>query len=71
MKIHANLKNPNILKFINAIIVEKEHGRYVPGGYILLEMASGGDLFDRIGLFPSSLTCARLNLRLSQFPTSG
>lgn len=33
-----------------AMMVEDEEGvRYVPGAYMLLEMAHGGDLFDKIG----------------------
>lgn len=53
---HANLKNDYILQFINAVIVEwndpiNASGKvpYYPAYYILLELAAGGDLFDKIG----------------------
>ncbi|KAJ7110723.1 kinase-like domain-containing protein [Mycena crocata] len=49
MRIHAALKHTNILEFIDAVIVElKHHESYVPGIYMLLELAAGGDLFDKI-----------------------
>ena len=38
-----------------AMMVEDEDGvRYVPGAYLLLEMAHGGDLFDKIGRLSTS-----------------
>ena len=50
MKIHSALKHRNIVKFITAVIVEPKFKRhYVPGIYMLLEFAAGGDLFDKIG----------------------
>ncbi|KAF9042380.1 CAMK/CAMKL/CHK1 protein kinase [Panaeolus papilionaceus] len=49
MRIHSALKHENILEFINAVIVELKHAdKYVPGFYMLLEFAGGGDLFDKI-----------------------
>ncbi|KAJ7117208.1 kinase-like domain-containing protein [Mycena crocata] len=49
MRIHAALKHRNILEFMDAVIVELKHqDRYVPGIYMLLELAAGGDLFDKI-----------------------
>ncbi|VDB92366.1 unnamed protein product [Peniophora sp. CBMAI 1063] len=55
MRVHANLKNDYILEFINAVIVEwndpiNTAGKvpYYPAYYILLELAAGGDLFDKI-----------------------
>ncbi|KAJ7189907.1 kinase-like domain-containing protein, partial [Mycena pura] len=49
MRIHAELKHANILEFLNAVIVELKHQHlYVPGYYMLLELAAGGDLFDKI-----------------------
>ena len=49
IKIHNALKHQNVLEFISAITVELEHkDYYVPGVYILLEFAAGGDLFDKI-----------------------
>jgi serine/threonine-protein kinase Chk1 len=50
MKVHAALKHENVLEFINAAAVEpKQKQHYVPGIYMLLEFAAGGDLFDKIG----------------------
>ena len=58
MRVHANLKNEYILQFINAVIVEwndpiNTTGKvpYYPAYYILLELAAGGDLFDKIGRY--------------------
>ncbi|EPQ51677.1 Pkinase-domain-containing protein [Gloeophyllum trabeum ATCC 11539] len=49
MRIHAALKHSNVLEFFNAIIVEITSKQvYVPGTYMLLEFAAGGDLFDKI-----------------------
>ncbi|KAJ7078735.1 kinase-like domain-containing protein [Mycena belliarum] len=48
MRIHAVLKHVNVLEFLDAVIVELKHqDRYVPGFYLLLELAAG-DLFDKI-----------------------
>lgn len=50
MRIHSVLKHANILKFMDAVVVELMHCHtYVPGIYMLLEFAGGGDLFDKIG----------------------
>ncbi|KAJ7493843.1 kinase-like domain-containing protein [Mycena latifolia] len=49
MRIHAALKHDNILEFVDAVVVELKHQHhYVPGFYMLLELAAGGDLFDKI-----------------------
>ncbi|EKM76676.1 hypothetical protein AGABI1DRAFT_122426 [Agaricus bisporus var. burnettii JB137-S8] len=49
MKIHAALKHMNVLEFINAVVVELKHAdSYFPGIYMLMELAAGGDLFDKI-----------------------
>ncbi|KAJ7609587.1 kinase-like domain-containing protein [Mycena polygramma] len=49
MRIHAQLKHSNILEFMDAVVVELKHQQhYVPGFYMLLELAAGGDLFDKI-----------------------
>jgi serine/threonine-protein kinase Chk1 len=50
MRVHSALKHANVLEFMNAVVVEAKHKHhYVPGIYMLLEFASGGDLFDKIG----------------------
>ena len=52
MKVHSALKHNNVLEFLNAVAVEPKHRQhYVPGIYMLLEFAAGGDLFDKIGEF--------------------
>ncbi|KAL1743478.1 kinase-like domain-containing protein [Schizophyllum fasciatum] len=49
MRVHSALKHENVLEFLNAVIVELKHrNHYVPGIYMLLELAAGGDLFDKI-----------------------
>jgi serine/threonine protein kinase len=51
MQVHSALKHPNVLAFINAVVVEANgRSRYHPGIYMLLELAAGGDLFDKIGI---------------------
>lgn len=50
MRVHAALKHEHVLEFINAVVVDLKHKQtYVPGIYMLLEFAGGGDLFDKIG----------------------
>jgi serine/threonine-protein kinase Chk1 len=51
VQVHKALKHSYILEFLHSEIVdrEKEGEGYVPGLYILLELAVGGDLFDKIG----------------------
>ncbi|KIJ56439.1 hypothetical protein M422DRAFT_23706 [Sphaerobolus stellatus SS14] len=49
IQVHSSLKHINILDFINAAIVEPDGKTpWVPGVYMLLEIAAGGDLFDKI-----------------------
>lgn len=50
MRIHSQLKHRNILEFLDVVVVELKHQEhFVPGFYMLLELAAGGDLFDKIG----------------------
>lgn len=50
MRVHAALKHSNVLEFLNAVVVELKHAHlYFPGIYMLMELAAGGDLFDKIG----------------------
>ncbi|KAJ6614898.1 kinase-like domain-containing protein [Mycena sp. CBHHK59/15] len=47
--IHGHLIPPNVVKYIGGVTVEFRHAeKYTPGFYILLELAAGGDLFDKI-----------------------
>ncbi|KAL1412091.1 Chk1 protein kinase [Vanrija albida] len=50
VQVHKSLRNPYILEFVHHEIVEreKEAEGYVPGLYMILELAVGGDLFDKI-----------------------
>ncbi|KIM75310.1 hypothetical protein PILCRDRAFT_827411 [Piloderma croceum F 1598] len=49
IRVHSALKHSNVLEFIDASVVEPQHNhQYVPGIYMLLEFAAGGDLFDKI-----------------------
>ncbi|KAF8679445.1 CAMK CAMKL CHK1 protein kinase [Rhizoctonia solani] len=49
IKVHSLLKHINVLEFLRYKTVEEaESSKYVPGVYMLLELASGGDLFDKI-----------------------
>ncbi|KAF9065026.1 CAMK/CAMKL/CHK1 protein kinase [Rhodocollybia butyracea] len=49
IRIHSILKHVHVLEFIGAVTVEPKHKDfYVPGIYMLLELAAGGDLFDKI-----------------------
>lgn len=51
VQIHAILKHPHILTFLGVEergVEQDERGRYLPAVYIVLEMAGGGDLFDKI-----------------------
>jgi serine/threonine-protein kinase Chk1 len=49
IKIHGALRHENILEFIGAAMVDlSTPQKYHPGWYMLLELAAGGDLFDKI-----------------------
>jgi len=62
MRIHSALKHQNVLEFLNAVVVEIKHKHlYVPGIYMLLELAAGGDLFDKIGKAPQTPTTYHSN----------
>ena len=58
MRVHSALKHENVLEFISAIVVELKHrNHYIPGIYMLLELAAGGDLFDKIGGWGDVVRC--------------
>ncbi|KDN36029.1 hypothetical protein RSAG8_11115, partial [Rhizoctonia solani AG-8 WAC10335] len=48
IKVHSLLKHINVLEFLRCKTIEESESKYVPGVYMLLELASGGDLFDKI-----------------------
>lgn len=63
MRVHAALKHRHVLEFINAVVVEPKHKhQYVPGIYMLLELAAGGDLFDKIGEWIDLQRCRELKV---------
>jgi serine/threonine-protein kinase Chk1 len=51
VQVHKAMKHDFILEFLYSEVVdrEKESEGWVPGLYMLLELAIGGDLFDKIG----------------------
>lgn len=53
VKVHRMLKHGHILEFLDAVLVEENTG-FVPGLFVLLELAAGGDLFDKIGVCTST-----------------
>ncbi|EJT52536.1 hypothetical protein A1Q1_03668 [Trichosporon asahii var. asahii CBS 2479] len=57
VQVHKSLKNSYILEFLHSEIVDKakEAAGVVPGLYMLLELAVGGDLFDKIVGIPEDL----------------
>ena len=63
VQVHKSLKNDYILEFLHSEIVDKdrEADGHVPGLYMLLELAIGGDLFDKIGKFTPSMARPLLN----------
>ena len=49
---HSALKHKHILELIGAAKLSPEQaarGGYLPAYYMLMEIAAGGDLFDKIG----------------------
>lgn len=72
IKVHSQLKHPHVLDFIASETheddAETSAKNFYPGVYMLLELAAGGDLFDKIG--KQSRTCASLRAdKLVQCPT--
>ena len=60
IKVHSQLKHDNILLFLSSLIIEDDGSSpYVPAVYMVLEFASGGDLFDKIGTYVCLLSSAR------------
>lgn len=60
IRVHSAMKHINVLEFYNAVIVEPDgKTKYFPGIYMLLELAAGGDLFDKIGSFHLSIHTKR------------
>jgi serine/threonine-protein kinase Chk1 len=54
VQVHKSLKNQYILEFLHSEILDKEKEKegWIPGLYLILELAVGGDLFDKIGMSP-------------------
>lgn len=49
---HSALKHANVLEFLCAVVIDpRQKSSYVPGFYMLLDFAAGGDLFDKIGSY--------------------
>lgn len=50
IKVHSQLIHTNILRFLGSLVIEDDgQSEYIPAVYMLLELASAGDLFDKIG----------------------
>lgn len=54
IRVHTAMRHPNIVEFYRAYRIgpESNHGgssRILPGIYMLMEFARGGNLFDKIG----------------------
>jgi serine/threonine-protein kinase Chk1 len=60
VQVHKALKNQYILEFLHSEILDREKERegFKAGLYLLLELAVGGDLFDKIGELSLSLSKA-------------
>ncbi|KAG8767666.1 Chk1 protein kinase [Serendipita sp. 397] len=49
IQVHSTLVHDNIIRLKDALIVPDDgQTKYTPGAYLLMEMAHGGDLFDKI-----------------------
>ena len=63
MRVHSALKHQHVLEFLNAVVVELKHKAiYIPGIYMLMEYAGGGDLFDKISTFHLGQTLEEPNI---------
>ena len=70
IQVHSSLKHLNILEFINAVIVEPDgKSPWIPAVYMLLEIAAGGDLFDKIGAWSCRADTRGWYLMRMQRPT--
>jgi len=55
IQVHSALVHENIIRMKDALILEDDgSSKFIPGAYLLLEMAHGGDLFDKIGKHPAA-----------------
>ncbi|KAG8773317.1 Chk1 protein kinase [Serendipita sp. 398] len=65
IQVHSTLVHDNIIRLKDALIVPDDgQTKYTPGAYLLMEMAHGGDLFDKIGSFNRPKSNTRLLKRL-------
>ena len=51
VQVHKSLSNKHILRYMDSLMVRHNHPEYFPGLYMLMELATHGDLFDKIGEF--------------------
>lgn len=50
LRVQAALKHTNVIALIDKLVIEPETDpRFISGVYMLMELAHGGDLFDKIG----------------------
>lgn len=49
VSVHKSLKSKYILEYMDSLMVQHGHQDYIPGLYMLMELATHGDLFDKIG----------------------
>lgn len=49
VSVHKSLKSKYILEYMDSLMVQHGHRDYIPGLYMLMELATHGDLFDKIG----------------------
>lgn len=56
VKIHETLRHRNVLEMLGGEVREKEEG-WPRGLFIVMKLASGGDLFDKIRMWFPSICC--------------
>lgn len=74
IKVHAQLDHVNILNFLGSMVIEDDgKTEFVPAVYMVLELASAGDLFDKIGEWPCLFlySTIRYNYNLFAAPDYG
>ena len=72
-RVHTALKHKHILELIGAAklsIEQAARGGYLPAFYLLMEIAAGGDLFDKIGRCASCGLWGSMLTESMQYPMS-